>query len=51
MQKKPKVPIIFGDASETVDTMYLYFRLIEGGYEPVMAAPEKREYQMVICIK
>lgn len=48
MQKKPKVLIIFGDASETVDTMYPYFRLIEGGYEPVMAAPEKREYQMVM---
>ena len=48
MQKKPKVLIIFGDASETVDTMYPYFRLIEGGYEPVMAAPKKREYQMVM---
>ena len=45
---KPKVLIIIGDASETVDTMYPYFRLIEGGYEPVVAAPEKRTYQMVM---
>ena len=45
---KQKVLIIFGDAAETVDTMYPYFRLIEGGYEPVLAAPEKREYQMVM---
>ena len=45
---KPKVLIIIGDAAETVDTMYPYFRLIEGGYEPVIAAPEKRTYQMVM---
>ena len=45
---KQKVLIIIGDASETVDTMYPCFRLIEGGYEPVLAAPEKREYQMVM---
>jgi|TARA_B110000495_G_scaffold202330_1_gene222157 protease I len=45
---KPKVLIIIGDATETVDTMYPYFRLIEGGYEPVVAAPEKRTYQMVM---
>ena len=43
-----KVLIIFGDAAETVDTLYPYFRLIEEGYEPVLAAPEKREYQMVM---
>ena len=41
---KSKVLIIIGDATETVDTMYPYFRLIEGGYEPVVAAPEKRTY-------
>ena len=45
---KPKVLIIIGDAAETVDTMYPYFRLIEGGYEPVIAAPENRTYQMVM---
>ena len=43
-ESRPRVLIIFGDAAETVDTMYPYFRLIEGGYEPVLAAPEKREY-------
>jgi protease I len=45
---KPKVLIIIGDAAETVDTLYPYYRLIEGGYEPVVAAPEKRRYQMVM---
>ena len=48
MQKKPKVLIIFGDASETIDSMYPYFRLIEADTIPMMAAPEKREYQMVM---
>jgi protease I len=43
-----KVLIIVGDATETVDTLYPYYRLIEGGYEPVVAAPEKRVYQMVL---
>ena len=43
-----KVLIIVGDATETVDTLYPYFRLIEGGYEPVVAGPEKRRYNMVL---
>lgn len=43
-----KVLIIIGDATETVDTLYPYYRLIEGGFEPVVAAPEKRLYQMVM---
>ena len=43
-----KVLIIIGDASETLDTLYPYYRLQEGGYEPVVAAPEKRKYQMVM---
>ncbi|MFT5126172.1 MAG: protease I, partial [Verrucomicrobiales bacterium] len=42
------VLIIIGDASETLDTLYPYHRLIEGGYKPVVAAPEKRLYQMVM---
>ena len=45
---QPKVLIIVGDATETVDTLYPYYRLIEGGYKPVVAAPEKRRYQMVL---
>lgn len=48
-QKKHQVLIIIiGDASETLDTMYPYYRLIEGGYQPLVAAPEKRLYQMVM---
>ena len=40
--------IIIGDASETLDTMYPYYRLQEAGFQPVVAAPEKRLYQMVM---
>ena len=43
-----KVLIVVGDATETVDTLYPYYRLIEAGFEPVVAAPEKRRYQMVM---
>ena len=43
-----KVLIIVGDATETVDTLYPYYRLIEAGMRPVVAAPEKRRYQMVL---
>ncbi len=43
-----KVLIIVGDATETVDTLYPYYRLQEDGFVPVVAAPEKRTYQMVM---
>ena len=43
-----KVLIIIGDASETLDTMYPYYRLQEDGFEPVVAGPEKRKFQMVM---
>lgn len=43
-----QVLIIVGDASETLDTMYPYYRLQEAGFQPVVAAPEKRRYQMVL---
>lgn len=43
-----KVLLIVGDASETLDTMYPYYRLQEEGFEPVVAAPEVRRYQMVM---
>ncbi|HWL09406.1 MAG TPA: DJ-1/PfpI family protein [Planctomicrobium sp.] len=43
-----QVLIIVGDASETVDTLYPYYRLQEEGFKPVVAAPEKRLYQMVL---
>ncbi|TWU01434.1 DJ-1/PfpI family protein [Neorhodopirellula pilleata] len=45
---KPKVLIIIGDASETLDTMYPFYRLIEAGFQPVVAAPEVHRYQMVL---
>jgi len=40
--------IVVGDATETVDTLYPYYRLIEAGIRPVVIAPEKRRYQMVL---
>lgn len=43
-----KVLIIIGDAAETVDTLYPYYRFIEGNYEPVVAAPKKGLYNMVM---
>lgn len=43
-----KVLIIVGEATETVDTLYPYYRLIEEGYQPVVAGPEKRRYHMVL---
>jgi len=43
-----KTLIIIGDASETLDTMYPFYRLQEAGIQPVVAAPEKRRYQMVM---
>jgi len=45
---KGKVLIVVGDATETVDTLYPYYRIIEAGMEPVVIAPEKRLYQMVL---
>ena len=43
-----EVLIIVGDAVETLDTLYPYYRLQEDGFRPVVAAPEKRTYQMVM---
>ena len=43
-----KVLLIVGDATETVDTLYPFYRLQEDGFVPVVAAPEKRPYQMVL---
>jgi protease I len=43
-----KVLVVVGDASETVDTLYPYYRLIEGGFQPVVAGPEVHRYQMVM---
>lgn len=43
-----QVLVIVGDATETVDTLYPYYRLQEDGFQPVVAAPERRRYQMVL---
>ncbi len=43
-----KVLIVVGDATETVDTLYPYYRLQEDGFVPVVAGPEKRRYHMVL---
>jgi len=42
-----KVLITIGDAAETIDTLYPMLRLQEDGFEPVVAAPERRLNQMV----
>ena len=42
------VLIVIGDASELLDTMYPYYRLQEAGFQPVITAPQKRRYQMVL---
>jgi len=43
-----KVLIVVGDATETVDTLYPYYRLQEDDFQPVVTAPERRRYQMVM---
>ena len=43
-----KVLIIIGEATETVDTLYPFFRVQEDGFIPVVAGPEKRRYHMVL---
>ncbi len=43
-----KVLVVIGDATETVDTLYPFYRLQEAGFEPVVIAPERRVYQMVL---
>lgn len=44
----PRVLIVVGDATETVDTLYPFYRLQEAKIQPVVIAPEKRLYQMVM---
>lgn len=48
MKTKHQVLIVVGDATETLDTMYPFYRLQEAGFQPVVAAPDKRRYQMVL---
>ncbi len=44
----PKILLPIGDATETLDTFYPYFRLPEDGYEVVVAGPEARLYHSVL---
>jgi len=44
----PKILMPLGDATETLDTFYPFFRLQEAGYEVVVAAPEARLYHTVL---
>jgi len=48
MSKRSQVLIVVGDATETVDTLYPFYRLQEDGFEPIVIAPDKRRYQMVL---
>lgn len=48
MSDRPQVLLIVGDASETLDTMYPFYRLIEAGFRPVVAGPQRRTFQMVM---
>lgn len=43
-----QVLIIVGDAVETMDTLYPYYRLQEERFKPVVAGPMRRRYPMVM---
>jgi protease I len=43
-----KVLILAGDASESLEVMYPYQRLVEEGYQVDIAAPEKKRLQFVV---
>lgn len=47
-KKAGNVLMPLGDATETMDTLYPFFRLAEEGYEVVVAGPEARLYHMVL---
>jgi protease I len=44
----PKVLILTGDAAEALEVIYPYQRLLEEGYEAVIAAPSKKLLQLVV---
>jgi protease I len=46
LMRKILMPI--GDATETLDTFYPFFRLAEAGFEVVVAGPEARLYHSVL---
>ena len=44
----PSILLPIGDATETLDTFYAYYRLPEDGFEVVVAGPEARLYHTVL---
>ena len=46
--KTAPVLIVVGDASETLDTLVPYYRLIEAGLRPLVIGPKRGTYQMVM---
>ncbi|GHT27199.1 peptidase [Planctomycetales bacterium] len=46
--KPKKILMPIGDATETLDTFYPFFRLPEAGFEVVVCGPEKRLYHTVL---
>ncbi len=44
----PKILMPIGDATETLDTFYPFFRLPEDGFDVVVAGPEARLYHSVL---
>jgi protease I len=47
-EPRGKILLAIGDAAEATDTLYPWMRLMEAGYECVVAAPEVRSYQLVL---
>lgn len=47
-KKAGKVLMPIGDATESMDTLYPFFRLAEEGYEVVVSGPEARLYHTVM---
>src|SRR5215475_3881705 len=43
-----KVLLIIGDAAEVFDTLYPLHRIREDGFQVLIAAPEKRVYDLVM---
>jgi protease I len=48
MNPDKKILIITGDAGESFEILYATHRLLEAGYEPVIAAPEIKSMNLVI---
>src|SRR5215475_2157730 len=43
-----KILVVTGDAGESYETLYAYHRMLEAGYQPVIAAPSRRRLHLVI---